>query len=76
MRYKLFGHTGLRVSASIAMPVTVLITENPSVPASMHSRALSRMSVWLGDSFVKMGLVVCARQAATTRKDISGSLPN
>ena len=24
------------------------------------------MSVWFGDSFVKMGLVVCARQAATT----------
>ena len=33
------------------------------------------MSVWFGDSFVISGLLVCARQAATTRADISGSLP-
>ena len=37
---------------------------------------MSRISVWLGDSLVKIGFVVCARQAATTRADISGSLPN
>ena len=34
------------------------------------------MSVWLGDILVMIGLLVAARQAATTRADISGTLPN
>ena len=64
--------TGRRVLASIAMPITVLITAKPSVPASMHWRAFSLMSVWFGESLVMMGFFVTARQAATTRPDISG----
>ena len=35
-------------------------------------RALARISVWFGDSLVMIGLDVTARQAATTRADISG----
>ncbi len=67
--------TGRRVSGSTAMPVTVLITARASVPASMQRRALSAMSVWLGESLVISGLAVAARSAATTWADISGSLP-
>ena len=52
------------------------MTASASLPASMQSRAFSRMSVWLGESFVIRGLVVTLRQAATTRADISGWLPN
>ena len=33
------------------------------------------MSVWFGDSLVMIGFDVCARQASTTRADMSGSLP-
>ena len=33
------------------------------------------MLVWFGDSLVISGFEVCARQAATTRADMSGSLP-
>ena len=64
--------TGRRVSTSIAMPIIVLMTANASVPASMQARAFSRMSVWFGESFVISGFFVTARQAATTRADISG----
>ncbi len=67
--------TGARFSISIAMPIRVLITANPSVPASIQRRAFSVISVWLGDSLVISGLRVTARQAATTRADMSGSLP-
>ena len=42
----------------------------------MQRRAFSRMSVWLGESLVISGLRVTRRQAATTRADISGTLPN
>jgi hypothetical protein len=66
--------TGRR-SMSMAMPIRVLITAKPSVPASMQRRAFSAMSVWLGDSLVISGLPVTARQASTTRADMSGSLP-
>src|SRR5258706_3344574 len=67
---------GRRVDTSIAMPVTVLITAKASLPASMQRRVFSLMSVWLGDILVISGLLVTARQAATTRADISGTLPN
>ena len=50
--------TGRRVATSIAMPEIVLITASPSLPASMHSRAFSRMSVWLGESLVMSGFFV------------------
>ena len=68
--------TGRRVFTSIAMPMIVLITARPSLPASMQRRAFSLMSVWFGDSLVMSGLLVTARHAATTRADISGTLPN
>jgi len=58
------------------MPITVLMTARASLPASMQRRAFSRMSVWLGDSLVMSGFFVTARHAATTRADISGTLPN
>ena len=58
------------------MPVTVLMTAKASVPASMQTRAFSRISAWLGDSFVISGFLVTRRQASTTRADISGTLPN
>ncbi len=64
--------TGRRVRTSIAMPMMVLMTARASVPASMHRRAFSRMSVWFGDSLVMRGLRVTRRHAATTRADISG----
>jgi hypothetical protein len=67
--------TASRDSASMAMPMRVLITANASVPASMQRRAFSAMSVWLGESLVISGLSVTLRQAATTRADMSGSLP-
>ena len=54
------------------MPEMVLMTASPSLPASMHSRAFSRMSVWFGESLVISGLRVALRQAATTRALISG----
>ena len=38
----------------------------------MQARALARMSVWFGDSFVISGFFVTVRHAATTRADISG----
>ena len=34
------------------MPISVLMTANPSVPASMQARAFARMSVWFGDNRV------------------------
>ena len=43
------------------------------MPASMQRRAFSRISVWLGESFVMSGFFVTLRQAATTRADMSGS---
>ena len=63
---------GRRVAESIAMPMTVLMTDRPSVPASMQALAFACMSVWLGDSFVISGFLVTARQAATTRALMSG----
>ena len=63
---------GRRVSTSMAMPISVLMTANASVPASMQARALARMSVWFGESFVISGFFVTARHAATTRADMSG----
>ena len=36
---------GVRDSTSMAMPIRVLITAKPSVPASIHRRAFSAMSV-------------------------------
>ena len=62
--------TAVRVRASMAMPMSVLMTENASVPASMQRRAFSWMLVWLGESLVMSGFLVTARQAATTRADI------
>ena len=41
----------------------VLITASPFEPASMQRRAFSLMSVWFGDSFVMIGLLVALRQA-------------
>jgi hypothetical protein len=41
----------------------------------MQRRAFSAMSVWLGESLVISGLSVTRRQTATTRADMSGSLP-
>ena len=64
--------TGRRVFTSIAMPMIVLITASPSLPASMQRRAFSRMSVWFGDSLVISGFFVTRRQASTTRADMSG----
>ena len=64
--------TGVRVSRSTAIPVTVLITARASLPAAMHWRAFSTMSVWFGDSLVMSGLSVSRRHAATTWADISG----
>ena len=63
---------GFRSSMSIAMPMIVLMTANPSEPASMHRRAFSWISVWLGESFAMIGFFVCRRQASTTLADISG----
>ena len=63
---------GSRRSTSIAIPISVLITANASVPASMHARAFAAMSVWFGDSFVINGFFVTFRHAATTRADMSG----
>ena len=54
------------------MPEIVLMTASPSLPASMQSRAFSRMSVWFGESLVISGFFVALRQAATTRALISG----
>ena len=67
--------TGVRLSTSMAIPISVLMTEKASEPASRQPRALAAISVWLGESLVMMGLRVALRQAATTRADISGSLP-
>jgi hypothetical protein len=64
--------TGRRVFTSIAMPITVLITASPSLPASMQRRAFSRMSVWFGESLVTSGFLVTRRHASTTRADMSG----
>ena len=65
----------VRVRTSTAMPISVLMTANALVPASMQRRALSWMLVWLGESLVISGFCVTLRHAATTRADISGSLP-
>ena len=67
--------TGRRLCASMAMPMTVLITARASLPASTHRRAFSAMSVWFGDSLAISGLSVARRQASTTRADMAGSLP-
>ena len=64
--------TGRRVFTSIVMPITVLMTASPSLPASMQRRAFSLMSVWFGESLVMIGLLVTLRQASTTRADMSG----
>ena len=61
---------------SMAMPISVLITAKASAPASIQRRALSAMSVWFGESFAISGFFVTLRHAATTRADITGSLPN
>ena len=58
---------GRRDSVSMAMPMMVLMTASPSVPASMQARALAAMSVWLGESLVMSGFSVTDRQASTTR---------
>ena len=67
--------TGRPVSTSIAIPTKVLTTARPSVPASMHRRAFSATSVWLGESLVKRGFRVARRQTSTTRADMIGSFP-
>ena len=55
--------------------MTVFITAKPSLPASIHRSAFEAISVWLGESFVIIGLLVFLRHISTTLKDISGSFP-
>ena len=58
------------------MPSTVLISEMPSAPASSHARAIATMSVTLGESLMKTGLVVTAFTARVTSAAASGLVPN
>ncbi len=43
--------SGLRFSMSTAMPMSVLISDTLSAPSASQARAISVMSVTLGDSF-------------------------
>ena len=52
---------GAIVSVSMTMPSRVLISENPSAPASAQARAMCTMSVTSGDSLANTG---CAGSAA------------
>ena len=67
--------TGRRVFTSIAIPTNVLMSESASAPASTQALAMATTSVTLGESLTIKGLLVAARQAATTPAAQAGSLP-
>ena len=59
-------NTGLRFSASIAIPSSVLISETLSAPAPSTARAISVMSVTFGESFTISVFLYALRTALTT----------
>ena len=67
---------GRRVSASIAMPSSVLMSETASAPSASTARAISTMSVTFGLSFTISGRCVAARHARTTDAAAAQSVPN
>ena len=57
----LLRSTGRRVLISILIPKRVLISDTASAPSDSQARAISAMSVTLGDSFIITGLFVAER---------------
>ncbi len=66
---------GLRVRASIARPITVLISDTASAPCSSAAFAIGAMLATFGDSFTITGRFATARTAATTSPNIQASAP-
>ena len=66
---------GRRVSMSMAMPVMVLIREIESAPSASTLRAISVMSVTLGESLTIKGFSVLSLTALTTSDAESGYAP-
>ena len=55
-----------RFSMSIAIPISVLMSESESAPSSSQAFAIEAMSVTLGESFTMSVLLYRARTAFTT----------
>ena len=70
-----FPSTGRCFQMSIFIPTRVLMREMASVPAASTARAISVMSVTLGDSLVITGLWVRALAAFTTSPAAWQSVP-
>ena len=70
------ARTARRRRVSMRMPSIVLMRQMPSAPASSHARAIETMSVTLGLSLMKTGLVVTALTARVTSAAASGEVPN
>ena len=68
--------TGRRFSMSIAMPINVLMSDTLSAPSASHARAISAMSVTLGESFTISVFLYRSRTALTTLAAPSHEVPN
>ena len=66
---------GCFVFRSIRIPSRVLMRQMPSAPSASQARAISAMSVTLGESFMKTGFFVTALTARVTSAAASGSEP-
>ena len=70
-----FASTGRRVYTSTAMPVSVLISDIASAPASSAARAHSAMSATLGESLTISGFLASALVSLTMLYMDSGRVP-
>ena len=68
--------TGLRVSALIAIPMMVLMSDTASAPASSTDFAIEAISVTLGDNFTIKVLLHTFLTAETTELADSHEVPN
>src|SRR5574341_1332295 len=66
---------GRRVSTSMAMPTTVLISDTAVAPPAWAALAVSAMSVTFGDSFTMVGKWVDPRTARVTSNTAAGDWP-
>ena len=67
---------GFLVSISMRMPSSVLMSESASAPAATAARAISVMSVTLGESLTMSGFFAFFFAAETTSVTMSGWVPN
>ena len=66
---------GRRVFTSMRIPRRVLMRDSASAPASATARAISVMSVTLGESFTITGTEACFFASSVTSAASSGRVP-